>query len=119
MPTTELPTQAQVQAQYNAASEAGVSPCMWIPPKWQELQDGQNSGTKVLPDNSGDDALFNDPTVIDAWKNHIDECAAKKPPEGPERPPRDDTWPNPFGPGRGKTSWRLKYLGVSWGLEGA
>jgi hypothetical protein len=91
-----LPTQDQVQAQFDAASEAGVSPCLWIPPKWQELQDGQNSGTKVLPDNSSDNELFNDPTVIDAWKNHIAECEGKKPPEGPERPPKDDTWPNPF-----------------------
>jgi len=69
---------------------------MWIPPKWQELQDGQNSGTKVLPDNSGDDALFNDPTLIAKWKEYTQKCEDKNPPEGPERPPRDDTWPNPF-----------------------
>jgi hypothetical protein len=90
MPT--LPTQEEVQADFDAAMNAGVSPCMWIPPEWESLQ--SNGG--VFRDNTSNDAFFNDQQLKDAWRAHLAECELKEQPRGPESLPDDRHWPNPF-----------------------
>jgi hypothetical protein len=91
----ELPTQEQVQAEFDVASEEGLSPCAWIPPKWDLLEEGPN-GTRVFRDNTSEDTLFNDPEVIQAWSDHLEECAEMGQPEPPGSPYNEHHWPNPF-----------------------
>lgn len=91
----ELPTQEQVQAQFDAATEAEVSPCSWIPPEWPEVTIN-NAGKRVLPDNSADAGSFNDAPRRADWEQYIGRCESKQVPEGPESQPNDGHWPNPF-----------------------
>ena len=52
-----LPTQDEVDKRLRLAAEAGVSPCNWIPPLWEDIkQDAE--GRRVLPDNAKDDNEF-------------------------------------------------------------
>src|SRR3954471_8611769 len=89
----ELLTQAQVQAQFDAASEAGVSPCVWIPPTWEQLQaDGYR-----FRDNCKDPGEFGNPST-DATlemqrrigRETQGECS------GPVSPPSSTCRPSPF-----------------------
>jgi hypothetical protein len=86
-------TQEQVQARFDAATEARVSPCMWIPPKWEEVK----ANSFKLTDNSSNEHLFDDEQVKSEWFAHVDERKQMQPPGPPESPFDPDHWPNPFG----------------------
>jgi hypothetical protein len=92
----ELPTQEEVQAEFDVASEEGLSPCAWIPPKWELLQIDEQTGQHHFRDNTSQDTLFNDPEVIQAWREHLAQCADMSPPEPPGSPYNEHQWPNPF-----------------------
>jgi hypothetical protein len=98
-PTTQLvplPTQSQVQARYDAATAAGVPPCLWIPPTWAELETRDNPPRVSLPNNSADNELFNYSGHDADARSRIHAGNDKDQPEGPERPPTRNHWPNPF-----------------------
>ena len=96
MPITDqkLPTQADVQKQFDAASTAGVSPCMWIPPQWEDLK--AESNKRFFHDNSADDEPFKNPEGSDEAKELIKKGDARKGPESPESPPNKEHWTNAF-----------------------
>jgi hypothetical protein len=96
MLTPELPKQVQVQAQFDAASAAGVSPCMWIPPKWEDLSDDTGRGTKVLPDNCSDEGPFKNPEATEAADKRVRDGNLRKEPKSPESLPNKENWTNPF-----------------------
>jgi len=89
---SNLPTQTQVQAEFDAASEAGVSPCMWIPPTWQEVQ---ALGGR-FPDNSSDEEPFKNPKGSQDALDRIAKGKLKQAPQPPESAPDDVHWTNPF-----------------------
>src|SRR2546426_5244695 len=92
MAVTTLPTQDQVQQKFDAAANAGVSPCLWIPPEWDELKKNQN-GQAELDDTSDGAGTFNN---VDAAVKRVDNGRKIGPPERPESPPNDKNWPHPF-----------------------
>lgn len=92
--TIELPTQEQVQAQFDAASKVHVSPCMWIPPEWKDVKIREGRG--FLPDNSRDNDRFQNPEATENALKRISDGEAKMPPKGPEDSPDKESWVNPF-----------------------
>jgi hypothetical protein len=92
--TIPLPTQKEVQAKYEAAKAEGVSPCLWIPPKWADVRTAH--GQRVLLSNSSDDDGFENPDASKEAQERIREGHTKGAPENPERPPKTDSWANPF-----------------------
>jgi hypothetical protein len=90
-----LPSQKEVDRQLRQAAEAGVSPCNWIPPLWEDLKTG-GDGKPILPDNSRDVNDFK-PLRSDGTKAFLAECAAV-PPEsypGEQSNPSRKMWPHP------------------------
>jgi hypothetical protein len=94
-PTTQaerLPSQQEVQARYEAAKTAGVSPCAWIPPEWSTVR---NRGGD-LPDNSSDKTGFENPEASEEARERVRQGKAQGAPDNPEHPPKPGTWANPF-----------------------
>jgi len=89
--TTTLPTQDQVQQKFDAAANAGVSPCLWIPPEWDELT--KENGKGVLDDTCADPGPFdnNNAAIV-----RVENGKKIGPPESPESAPNDRNWPHPF-----------------------
>jgi hypothetical protein len=90
--TIKLPTQDEVQARYEAAKTAGVSPCAWIPPEWSRVKAAGGS----LEDNSSDNGRFENPDASEEAKERVRQGQAKGVPDSPEHPPKTTTWSNPF-----------------------
>jgi hypothetical protein len=89
---TALPTQGQIQDQFDAKANAGVSPCQWIPPKWADLADGQYT-KKALADTCSNAGSFDNNGEADA---RVVKDAQIDPQATPESLPDDNTWPHPF-----------------------
>ena len=90
-----LPRQADIDKQLKQKAAAGVSPCNWIPPLWEDLQAGAD-GNLALPDNSQDVNHFK-PLCSAGTQAFLDECAAV-PSEsfpGEQSNPPNKMWPHP------------------------
>src|SRR5262245_34592599 len=74
--------QAETQERFDAAIREGVSPCMWIPPKWDDLELTEEQTTRRFADNSTDAGDFK---VINAL---IDKAGERKV-QAPEALPTD------------------------------
>jgi hypothetical protein len=84
-----MPTQAQIQQQFDAKAKAGVSPCLWIPPEWETVKN--NNGKLV--DNSDDAGTFNN---VPAAKDRVAKGKNVPAPESPESSADKPNWPHPF-----------------------
>jgi hypothetical protein len=89
-----LPSQREVQARYETAKAAGVSPCAWIPPEWASIKISGGRGT--LPNNSSDDEGFQNPDASEEARERIRQGHAHGAPNNPELPAQAGTWANPF-----------------------
>jgi hypothetical protein len=96
-----LPSQEDVQARFDLAVQEGVSPCLWIPPKWQQLRPliGQ---PKKFPDNTSDPNGFvgkndeEEEEIRVAIQERLKAGKAIKVVQRAEDPPSEKTWPSPF-----------------------
>jgi hypothetical protein len=90
-------TQAQVQAQFDLAIDEGLSPCMWIPPKWAELDPKDKpAGPKTFANNSKDRGFFESAEAIKKKDERIKKGGDIKIVQVPESDANEESWPNPF-----------------------
>jgi len=90
-----LPTHADIQAEFDAAQKARVSPCTWIPKPWPDLP-VDAKGNKLLASNCVDMGKFSQKVSPEERKKRGKDKDGKLKFDDPETPPNNDQWVNAF-----------------------
>jgi hypothetical protein len=91
-----LLNQKDVQARFDLAVQEGVSPCLWIPPHWKDLETSANG--KVFLSTSRDLGWFEEASAKAAMEERLVKGKAKdaNEPSDLQSPPVADSWINAF-----------------------
>jgi hypothetical protein len=100
----DLPTQDEVQAQFDeSVLHEEISPCLWIPPEWEELpRRGDSASHKRFVDNSSDAGDFvgsnqkEQKEIEAAVKARIKKGNATRIVQESTELPDERYWPSPF-----------------------